>query len=103
MKIERFEQRFFHAFLVAAVAVFVPIAFTDEASKYTGESSESKPEGKRVLVLVAVRHQKSSPLISVQEGQKNTGQASGGQLHFPGPTRLLLDAIKRTAESILTI
>ena len=41
--------------------------FNDEASNYTGASSQSKREGKRVLALVAVRHQKKSPSISAQE------------------------------------
>ena len=63
---------------------------TEEASKYTGASSQSKPEGKRVLALGAVRHRKSSPLITVQEktqsdvkGQENPDQASGDRVHFP--------------------
>ena len=41
--------------------------FTDEASKYTHAASESKPVGKRVPALAAVRHAKSSPLFSAQE------------------------------------
>ena len=68
--------------------------FTDEASKYTSASSKSKPVSKRVLSLAAVRHEKSSPLISVQEqtqpdvkGQENPGQAPGDRLHFPSSTR----------------
>ena len=68
--------------------------FTDEASKYTGLSSKSKPEGKSVLELASVRHQKSSPLIPAQEkmqsdiqGQENPCQALRDRLHFPGPTR----------------
>ena len=31
--------------------------FTDEASKYTGVSPKSNPEGKRVLALASLRHQ----------------------------------------------
>ena len=61
--------------------------FTDEASKHTGASSQSKPVGKRVLALAAVRQEKSSPLISAQEktqpdvkGQENPSQASGDRL-----------------------
>ena len=34
---------------------------------YAGASSKSKPVGKRVLALVAVRHEKSLPLIMAQE------------------------------------
>ena len=40
---------------------------TDEASKHSGAPSKSKPQGKRVLALASVRHQKSSPLILTQE------------------------------------
>ena len=65
--------------------------FTDEASKFADASSESKPEGKRVLALSAVRHQKNSPLIRAQEktrsdvkGQVNPSQASGDRWHSPG-------------------
>ena len=56
----------------SVVAALVPPAqqmakrshpFTDEASKYQGASSKSKPVGKRVLALAAVRHGQSSPLI----------------------------------------
>ena len=39
----------------------------DEASKFEGTSATSIPEGKRAFALVAVRHQKSSPLFSAQE------------------------------------
>ena len=39
----------------------------DEASKFTGTSSKSMPESKRVHALAAVRHDKSSPVISAQE------------------------------------
>ena len=46
------------------------------------------------LTLAAVRHQRSSPLISAQEqaqsdvnGQENPSFASGDRLHFPGSTR----------------
>ena len=70
--------------------------FIDEASKFTGASSKSKPEGKRVLALAAVGDEKSSPLISAQQktpsddtGQQNPSQASGDRLHFPVPTRNL--------------
>ena len=68
--------------------------FTDEASKYTGASSKSKPVGKKVLALAAVRHEKSSPLISAEEktrsdvkSQENPGQPSGDQIACPSPTR----------------
>ena len=68
--------------------------FTDEASKDTGASSRPTPQGKRVLSLAAVRHPKSSLLISSQEktrstvkSQENPREASGDRLHFPGPTR----------------
>ena len=64
---------------------------TDEASKDTGASSNSKPKGKRGPSLAAVRQRKSSPLISAQEmtrsdvkGQENSGQASCDRKHFPG-------------------
>ena len=57
---------------------------TDEASKYTGVSLQSNPEGKRVLALASAQHQKSSPLISIQEKtqadlqvQENPAQALG--------------------------
>ena len=63
----------------------------DEASKCKGALSKSKPAGKIVLALAAVRHEKSSPLISAQEktqsnaeGQEKPSQASGDRLHFPG-------------------
>ena len=64
--------------------------FDDDASKYSGASSKSKPVGKRGLALAAVRHDKSSLMIIVQEktqsdvkGKVNPGQASGDRLHFP--------------------
>ena len=63
----------------------------DAASKYRGASSKSTPEGKSVLALAAVRHQKSPQVISFQEktrsdvqGQENPGQESGDRLHFQG-------------------
>ena len=115
----------FHRSPFSVGAALVPLAqqmakrshpFTDEASKYSGASSMSKPEGKRVLALASVRHTKSSPLISAQEktqsdikgqenpgqasgdqprmvqqsddpSQENPGQASGDRLHFTGSTR----------------
>ena len=65
--------------------------FTDEASKFTGASPKSKPDGKRVHTSAAVRQRKRSPSISAQEktqsdvkGQENPVQASGDQLHFSG-------------------
>ena len=78
----------------SVVAALVPLAHqtakrshpvTDAASTCTGASSKSKPDGKRVLALAAVRHQKSSSLISLSsrkrdpasKGQKNPGQAPG--------------------------
>ena len=46
--------------------------FTDEASKYKG---------------LALRHDKSSPLISAQETQSNVkDQENPNRLHFPGST-----------------
>ena len=93
----------FHRSPFSVGAALVPLAqqmakrshpFTDEASKYSGASSMSKPKGKRVLALASVRHTKSSPLISAREttqsdvkGQENPGQASGDRLHFTGSTR----------------
>ena len=63
----------------------------DEASKFTGASSKSKPEGGRVLALASVRHDQRSPLSAAQEktqsdvkGQDSPGQASGDRLLFPG-------------------
>ena len=54
-------------------------------------TSKSKPEGKRVLAVAAVRHEKCSPSISAQEktqsdvkGQENPSPAAGDRLHFPG-------------------
>ena len=68
----------------SVVAALVPLAqqmakrsrpFTDEASKYTGAPSKSKPVGKRVLTLAAVRHEKSSLLISAQEKRSPMSKA----------------------------
>ena len=53
---------------------------TDEASKYTGVSPKSNPEGKRVLALASAQHQKSSPLISVQERRKPISRSRRIQL-----------------------
>ena len=60
---------------------------------FEGASSKSIPEGKRDFALAAVRHQKSSPLISGQKrtqsdvkGQENPGHASGVRLLFPSST-----------------
>ena len=65
--------------------------FTDEASKYTGEP---KQVCKRVLALVAVRYEKSSPLISAEEetqsdvkSQINSSHASKDRLQFPSSSR----------------
>ena len=75
----------FHRSPFSVVTALVPLAykiakrsrpFTDEASKYTGASSKSKLEGKSVLALAAVRHRKSSSLIS--------GQEKMDRLQFPG-------------------
>ena len=84
----------------SAVATLVPLAqqmakrshpFTDEASKYTGASSKSKPAGKIVVALASVRyskeltvhHRSRKDAIRCQRpGQ--SGQASGDRLHFSG-------------------
>ena len=59
----------------SVVVALVPLAqqvakrsrpFPDEASKDTGASSKSEPEGKRLLALASVRHQQSSQLISAE-------------------------------------
>ena len=87
----------FHRSSCSVVATLILLAqhvvkrsrpFTDEASKHTGPSSKSKPEGKRVLALAAVRREKSSPLIPAQEttqsdvkGQVKPSQAPGDRLH----------------------
>ena len=83
----------FHRSQFSVVAALVPPTqqmakrshpFVGKASKFSGALSKSKPVGKRVLALAAVRHQMSSPLISAQEktqfnvqGKENPGQASG--------------------------
>ena len=66
--------------------------FTDEALKYTGASSKSKPEGEKSC-RAGCDIKVSSPLIIAQEktqsdvtGQVNPSQASGNRLHVPGPT-----------------
>ena len=66
----------------------------DQDSKVSVTSSKPNPEGNRALALAAVRHHKSSPLISAQEmtqsdvpRQERPGRASGDRLHSPGPTR----------------
>ena len=57
----------------SVVAALVPLASkmakrsrhsTHEVSKFEGASSKSTPEGKSAIALDAVRHQKSSSLIS---------------------------------------
>ena len=66
----------------------------DEVSKGRGPSSNAHPKGSRAFALAAVRHQKSSPLISAQEktqsdvpSQEEPGQASGDRMHSPCTTR----------------
>ena len=58
----------FHRGPFSVVVALVPLVqqmakksrpLIDEASKYTGASSKSKPEGKRGLALASLRHQKS--------------------------------------------
>ena len=63
----------------------------NEASMFTGASSDSKFAGKRILALAAVRHEKNSSLRTVQEhtqsavkGEVNPGQASDDRSHFQG-------------------
>ena len=94
----------FHRSPISIVAALVPLeqvakgkpSFTDEASKYTGAPSESKPEGHIVLTQAAVRHQKSSLVISAQgktrsdvKGQENPGHRSVrfGKSYCWTPTR----------------
>ena len=83
----------------AVGAVLVPLVLematrshhsVDGLLKFEGASSNPVPEGQRAFALAAVRHQKSSPLISAQEkthtdvkGQENPGHTSGDRLHFP--------------------
>ena len=90
----------FHHRPFSVVAALLPRAqqmakrsrtFTDEASKYTGVSPKSNPEGKRVLALASAQHQKSSPLISVQEktqadlqGPGESSSGIGRPTDFPG-------------------
>ena len=90
----------FHRSQFSVVAAWVPPAqqmakrsrpFTDEPSKHTGALRQSKPEGKRVLALPSVRHQKSSPVISAQEktqsgvkDEENPNRALGDRLRFSG-------------------
>ena len=93
----------FHRSFSSVVAALVPSArkmtkrsrhSRDQDSRVSGASSKPNPEGNRALALAAVRHQKSSPLISAQEmtqsdvpRQERPGRASGDRLHSPGPTR----------------
>ena len=93
----------FHHSRSSVVAALVPSAHktanrsrdsTDEVSKVRGESSRPNPEENRAFALAAVRHQKSSKLISGQEktqsdvpSQENPGHASGDRLHRPDTTR----------------
>ena len=88
-------ESFHHSpFSVVAALVLLSHPFTHEASNYSGASSKSKPVGKKGSVLAAVRHERSSPLISGQEktqsdvtGQVNPSLTSGDRLHSPGSTR----------------
>ena len=70
-------------------------AFTDETSKDTGASSKSKPVGKRVRALAAVRRERSSPLIIVQEKTQSDveGQVTGSGSVTCG--RFVLDDAKK--------
>ena len=76
----------------SVVAALVPSAqqmakrshpFTDEASKYTGASSKSRPENIRVLTLAAVRHDKQETTQSDVKGQVNPSQGIGRPLACP--------------------